>query len=198
MKTDFMKRVEPNQPAPSKDATSGGQMTKTHELRRALTNSPARMGPIQSMAHQLQNSRATRRHLDEVFEVMMEKAKENLRHRAMLEHDLEKKANHARYLETAGVLDHQVLQASQNLDRMLTGTLPDELGKIFQIRADWLGKIDKMPIPEERKRSEIDRMERWIDAQSSNVEGKIEVMVENHAKALQRTLTLLGEEPPHN
>ena len=172
------------------------EMDKSGEFQAQIARTNAGMGAMQSIMHRLEVSRMARHHLDGMMREVMQKAEADLRHKLMLAHDLEKKANHAKYFEVAAVLDKQMVEASQELERMLLALLPKELRKIYDCRTAWMAEIELMPLSDAERTRETARMTEWISNEAESVDAKIELLAQNHAKALQRTLTLLGEEPP--
>lgn len=169
-------------------------LEKSDAFQGQVAGTSIAIGPVQNMMLRRDISRKTRVHLDEMVGDILEKAKETLRNRLALAHDLEKKADHDKYLAMAAMLDKKMVENSQELTRMFLAQIPKQLSKLYDCEAAWLAEIENMPLDAARREREVARMNKWIEREAENIDGMIELMVQNHAKVIQRTLTLLGEE----
>lgn len=169
-------------------------LEKSNEFQGQVAGTSIAIGPVQNMMLRRDISRKTRVHLDEMVGDILDKAKETLRNRLALAHDLEKKADHDKYLASAALLDKKMVENSQELTRMFLAQIPKQLSKLYDSEATWLAQIEDMQLSDARREREVARMNKWIEREAENIDGMIELMVQNHAKVIQRTLALLGEE----
>jgi len=172
------------------DIATVGKATALEDAARATK---PKMNIIQRTRLQYATGACTRKHLGEAVEFMMEEAKERLKNRVMLAHDLQKKTDYGEYQIAAAQLDARITKHSNDIDRFFTRTLGDEIDALYEEREIWLARIQKRKLPTTLEDREFERLEVHITDALDHVQGKIDLLTENHAKALESTLAMLGQ-----
>lgn len=172
------------------DIATVGKATALEDAARAAK---PKMNILQRTRFQYATSECTRKHLGEAVEFMMEEAKERLKNRVMLAHDLQKKTDYGEYQIAAAQLDARITKHSNDIDRFFTRTLGDEIDALYEEREIWLARIQKRKLPATLEGREFERLEVHIADALDHVQGKITLLTENHAKALESTLAMLGQ-----
>jgi hypothetical protein len=172
------------------DIATVGKATALEDAARAAK---PKMNIMQRTRFNYATSECTRKHLGDAVEFMMEEAKERLKNRVMLAHDLQKKTDYGEYQIAAAQLDARITKHSNDIDRFFTRTLGDEIDALYEEREIWLARIQKRQLPAVLEEREFERLEVHIADALDHVQGKITLLTENHAKALESTLAMLGQ-----
>lgn len=172
------------------DIATVGKATALEDAARAAK---PKMNILQRTRFNYATSECTRKHLGDAVEFMMEEAKERLKNRVMLAHDLQKKTDYGEYQIAAAQLDARITKHSNDIDRFFTRTLGDEIDALYEEREIWLARIQKRQLPATLEEREFERLEVHIADALDHVQGKITLLTENHAKALESTLAMLGQ-----
>lgn len=198
MASTFARRVQTARPEKTEDVDINAPMEiasvgKATALEDAARAAKPKMNIVQRTRFQYATSECTRKHLGEAVEFMMKEAKERLKNRVMLAHDLQKKTDYGEYQIAAAQLDARITKHSNDIDRFFTRTLGEEIDALYEEREIWLDRIQKRKLPATLEGRELERLEMHIANALDHVQGKITLLTENHAKALESTLAMLGQ-----
>ncbi len=172
------------------DIATVGKATALEDATRAAK---PKMNIIHRSRFQYATSECTRKHLGEAVEFMMEEAKERLKNRVLLAHDLQKKTDYGEYQIAAAQLDARIMNHSNDMNRFFTRTLGEEIDALYDEREVWFNRIKKRSLPAMLEERELERLEVHIADALDDVQGKINHLTDNHAKALESTLAMLGQ-----
>ncbi len=141
-------------------------------------------------------SRATRTQLAEVAQKMVEKQKQEITHRLMLDLDVNKKRAYQQYLDNVGILNNDLVKRSTEMEGELHDILVDSIEGIYKKKDEWIARINALKLSDEDHKEEIDRMNKWIDIAKQQVDGKVELLIETHSQSIAATLQLLKNTVP--
>ena len=163
------------------------------DLSTELENTNLKLGFINKMLYQHDASKELRHKLSQISVTYMEKQRQEIYQRLMLDLDINKKKAFQEYMEKVGWLNRELIQKSNDMERDLRGMLRDEVAAIFKEKRDWEDQIDSINLSENERQEELNRMEEWINFARDQVEGKLSTLVETHSTSLKVTLELLRD-----
>ncbi len=138
-------------------------------------------------------SKITRNQLSEIARSMVEKQKQEINHRLVLDLDINKKRAYKDYDENVKVLNSELIKRSNEMEKDLVRILRDATESIDSEREEWIKRIEARKLSSEAHKKETDRMNKWIDLLEQQAETKIEMLMKTHSESLQATLQLFKD-----
>lgn len=144
-----------------------------------------------------QSREVIRKQLAEAFVNMLEAQKQEIIYKFTLQLDDAKKKAFAAYLKESGKVEGQILRLSNDFENQLTDFNLDfgmTLMEKKKEREDRLkASLDAGKINQRDYDRELLNIEKWMDIQRNNLGDKVNMMMANHAKQIQKTLELFTE-----
>ena len=163
-------------------------------LEKHLEETELRMGFWDQIKFNHETSQVLAQKLGEITVALVEKQRDEIVQKLMLELDINKKRAYAQYMEHVGHLNKELVQKSTLMERELREVMLEEVTQIYEEKAAWKKQIGDMNLSNEDRNYEMDKMEEWIKLARSQIDGKILTLVETHSTSLQVTLELLRDE----
>lgn len=164
------------------------------DLERHVQGQELRMGFWDQFKFNRKTSEITAQKLGEITVAMVEKQRDEIFQRLMLELDINKKRAYAEYMENVSHLNVDLVQKSNRMERDLRDLLREEVSQIYSEKNAWIKQIDDMKLSNEDRAREMGRMQDWIDLACDQADGKIQTLVATHSASLTVTLELLVNE----
>jgi hypothetical protein len=198
MASRFAQKARDARPDAPKDVeihapTKIAELGQARGMEKAVSGFNGRMNMVQQARFQWATSACTRVHMTELIEYKMEEQKQRIKNRVMLAHDLAKKTDYGDYQIAAAQLDARIVEHSNEMDRFFTSTLSKDVDALYQEREAWLARLEARKLPATLLDRELQRMEAFIAEKLDGIEGKIKMLTENHERALESTLAMLGQ-----
>lgn len=191
LKTAFGKRK-----FPATDETSAKPLVPSkagNALSRHVKNTELRLGFWEQFKFNRKAAEVTAEKLGEITVTMVEKQKQEIYQKLMLELDINKKRAYAGYMDQVGSLNKELTEKSNQMERDLRDILRDEIGQIYDEKSAWEKQLGAMNLSNEDMQTERERLDRWIELAKDQVEGKVLTLVETHSASLEVTLKLLQD-----
>lgn len=163
-------------------------------LGAQMKNLNVDLGFIQRMKLTSESRKQLREKLGQIGSAVMEKQREEIFQRLMLDLDINKKRAFKEYMEKVSHLNGDLVQKSNEMERNLRDTLWDEVELIFEEKRRREERLSRMNLTQDEHTAETERTNRWIDFALQQTEGKLNLLIETHSDSLSRTLQLLRDE----
>jgi hypothetical protein len=165
-----------------------------HDLERHVQNQELRMGFWDQFKFSRKASEITAEKLGEITIALVEKQRDEIFQKLMLELDINKKRTYAEYMENVGHLNKDLVLKSNRMERELRTVMREEIEQIYKEQEAWIKMIEGMNLSNEDRAHEMERIKDWIALACGQVDGKISTLVETHSASLKVTLELLKNE----
>jgi hypothetical protein len=164
------------------------------DLERHVEDQHLRMGFWDQFKFNRKASEITAEKLGEITIALVEKQRDEIFQKLMLELDINKKRTYAEYMENVGHLNKDLVLKSNRMERELRAVMLEELEQIYKEKEAWTKLIEGMNLSNEDRDHEMERMKDWINLARGQVDGKISTLIETHSASLKVTLELLKNE----
>lgn len=131
--------------------------------------------------------------LAEVTATLVAKQRDEITHRLMLELDIDKKRAFQDYMATVGLLNQELLERSNAMERDLRRVMRMEIEAIYGEYEEWRAGIDRQSLSDAHRDAELARIEEWIQFAKGQIEGKVNTLIESHSASFKITLELLRD-----
>lgn len=162
-------------------------------LEKHLAKDDIRLGPIARLVHSQESGRVLREKLTEMSAALIEKQKQELSQRLMLDLDLSKKRAYASYQSKVGELNAELIAKSNEMERDLTEMLFVEIERIYGDKRRWEARLGELQLNRDELEMELERLSNKLNFAIEQVEGKVDLMVQTQSRSLQVTLELLRD-----
>ena len=162
-------------------------------LERHLARQDIRLGPIARLVLSQESGRVLRERLTEMSAALIEKQKQELSQRLMLDLDLSKKRAFASYQARVGELNAELIAKSNEMERDLTEMLFVEIERIYGDKRRWEKRLRELELTRDELEQELDRLSNKLGFAIDQVEGKVNLMIQAQSRSLQVTLELLRD-----
>ncbi len=162
-------------------------------LEQHLAKDDIHLGPIARLIHNKESGRILREKLTEMSAALIEKQKQELSQKLMLDLDLAKKRAFAAYQSKVGELNAELIHKSNEMERDLTEMMFVAVERIYEDKRRWETRIGGAELTQEELEKELKRVADALDFAIDQVEGKVELMVQSQSRSLQVTLELLRD-----
>lgn len=162
-------------------------------LEQHLAKDDVRLGPIARLVHSQESGRVLREKLTEMSAALIEKQKQELNQKLMLDLDLSKKRAYASYMSKVGELNAELISKSNQMERDLAEMMFAEIEQIYGDKRRWEARFRELDLTRDELEMEMERVSNKLNFAIEQVEGKVELMVQTQSRSLQVTLELLRD-----
>jgi len=163
------------------------------DLPRHLGKLDVRLGMIDRYHLRRGVSTEMREKLAEIASMALEKQRAEIQHQLMLDLDVKKKELFQDYMEHVSILNKDLIEKSNAMERNLREMLWHEVESIYQEKRNWEERMSGWPLTDDERRAESKSLDEWIVFARGQVEGKLSTLIETHSASLKVTLELLRD-----
>jgi hypothetical protein len=178
-----------------KDAQTA--ISNVNSAKRHVEETRAKLGFLEKIRFDRESKEVIRKQLGEIFVNMLEVQKQEIIYRFTLQLDDAKKKAFSAYLEESGKVEGQILRLSNDFEAQLTDFNLEFGMTLWEKKKEREEKLKKLladgKINQNDHDKEMENIDKWMNIQRNNLSDKIDMMISNHAKQIQRTLELFTE-----
>lgn len=177
--------------------TSVEPLSNDQELRRIIKSKKLRLGLMNEYLYNKETGIVLREKMGHIASAMLEAQKEDILHRLTLEVDLVKKKGFIVYQDQVTALNKMIIEKSEKISDEITETLQKGTMEIYRRKQSWSEQTENMfkqgLLDEISKKTELERMGKWISQRLSSIDDKAELFLKSLEKTLGQTIKLLDQ-----
>ncbi len=173
-------------------------MMSRENLPDYLSKLEQKVGPIGSLIMGARNSKRIRGQVEELLSTQLRYQQEQMTYKVTLSFDQDKKRLFAEYMLRVDALHGSIVDKSDTMVRNLVNTMQRSIIAAYEQAFEHKNQLNQMNVSgvltEDQLQREHQRVETWCNLLKDDIEAKVRIICENHAKAVERTVELFESE----
>nr|VFK59784.1 MAG: hypothetical protein BECKTUN1418F_GA0071002_11883 [Candidatus Kentron sp. TUN]VFK63197.1 MAG: hypothetical protein BECKTUN1418D_GA0071000_12023 [Candidatus Kentron sp. TUN]VFK68457.1 MAG: hypothetical protein BECKTUN1418E_GA0071001_11843 [Candidatus Kentron sp. TUN] len=155
------------------------------------------MGLIQRFKLEGMAGKELRKRIAEIAINLLEKQKEQIAHKLLLDLDADKKRLYQAYMVEVAEMDENISKNASETAQKLTEIMLDAVNNIYEMRHKEIKRLDdslkKGVIDGNQYERSVERVERWVERREKEIEERLASLIDANNQRLQKTLELFQE-----